>query len=245
LLSNATKHTPALGTISVKAEEAPGRSELIQLSVSDTGCGIAKEEQDRIFDRLYQVKAGDATTEQGVGLGLYLCRELVQLHGGNIWVESELGKGTTFFFVLPKSQQLLRSNVLIIDDDPDLLDLLRQILVAEQYNVRTARDGREGLAEMRRQTPDVVLLDLAMPELTGAATLKEIRKDCGDVPVILHTAFADGELVKQALAFSPFTLLAKPCSPAQILETVRKVQRSGDTEIWKKNHYGLQRLPLN
>jgi PAS domain S-box-containing protein len=244
LLSNAIKHTPASGTILIKAEEAPGRPELIQFSVSDNGCGIPKEEHDRIFDRLYQVKAGDATTEQGVGLGLYLCRELVQLHGGNIWVESQPGKGTTFVFVLPKSQQLLRSNVLIIDDDPDLLDILRQILAAEQYNVRTARDGREGLAEMRRQTPDVVLLDLAMPELTGAATLKEIRKDWDEVPVILHTAFADGELMKQALAFSPFTLLAKPCSPAQILETVRKVQRSGDTEIWKKNHHGLQRLPL-
>jgi DNA-binding NarL/FixJ family response regulator len=86
---------------------------------------------------------------------------------------------------------------------------------------------------------------LAMPEMNGAATLKEIRKDCGPIPVILHTAFSDGELMKQAMAFSPFTLLAKPCSPEQIIETVRKVQRSGDTEIWKKNHHGLQRLPLN
>ncbi len=84
-----------------------------------------------------------------------------------------------------------------------------------------------------------------MPELNGAATLKEIRKDWGQIPVILHTAFADGELMKQAMAFSPFTLLAKPCSSEQILETVRKVQRSGDTEIWKRNHHGLQRLPLN
>jgi two-component system response regulator MprA len=121
--------------------------------------------------------------------------------------------------------------------------MLRQLLVAEQYNVRTARNGREGLQEMRRQAPDIVLLDLAMPELTGAAALKEIRKDWGQIPVILHTAFADGELMKQALTSSPFTLLAKPCSPEQILETVRKVQRSGDTEIWKKNHFGLERPP--
>jgi DNA-binding NarL/FixJ family response regulator len=84
-----------------------------------------------------------------------------------------------------------------------------------------------------------------MPELTGAATLKEIRKEWGQIPVILHTAFADGELMKQAMAFSPFTLMAKPSSPEQILETVRNVQRSGDTQIWKQNHYGLQRLPLN
>ena len=243
LVSNAIKHTPAAGTIIIEACQAPGRPELLQFSVRDTGCGIAKEEQERIFDRLYQVKAGDATTEEGIGLGLYLCRELVQLHGGTIWVESEPGRGSTFSFVLPKSQQLLRAEVLVVDDDPDLREMLRQLLVAEQYNVRTARNGREGLQEMRRQAPDIVLLDLAMPELTGAAALKEIRKDWGQIPVILHTAFADGELMKQALTSSPFTLLAKPCSPEQILETVRKVQRSGDTEIWKKNHFGLERPP--
>ena len=76
--------------------------------VSDTGRGISQEEQERIFDRLYQVKSGDASTEQGVGLGLYLCRELVQLHGGKIWVESEVGSGSEFYFTLPaveKGQQ--------------------------------------------------------------------------------------------------------------------------------------------
>jgi PAS domain S-box-containing protein len=245
LISNAIKHTPAKGSIVVRAGDAPGRPELLQVSVADTGRGIPEEEIERIFDRLYQVKAGDATTEQGVGLGLYLCRELVQLHGGNIWVKSKPGEGSTFFFVLPKTQQLLRSNLLVIDDDPDMLDMLRQLLGAERYNVRTARHGQEGLMEMRRQVPDIVLLDLAMPELTGAATLKEIRKEYGEIPVILHTAFADGDLMKQAMAYSPFTLMAKPSSPEQILETVRKVQRSGDTQIWKQNHYGLQRLPLN
>jgi PAS domain S-box-containing protein len=245
LLSNAIKHTPPGGSITIKAGDAPARSELLQVSVIDTGRGIPEEEQERIFDRLYQIKAGDASTEQGVGLGLYLCRELVHLHGGNIWVESKPGKGSKFSFVLPKSRQLLRSNLLVIDDDPDMLDMLRQLLGAEHYNVRTARHGQEGLMEMRRQVPDIVLLDLAMPELTGAATLREIRKEWGQIPVILHTAFADGELMKQAMAYSPFTLMAKPSSPEQIIETVRNVQRSGDTQIWKQNHYGLQRLPLN
>src|SRR5207302_6430735 len=99
---------------------APGLGELLQVSVSDTGCGIPAEEHDRIFDRLHQIKAGDATTEQGVGLGLYLCRELVQLHGGNIWVESEPGRGSRFAFVLPKSQQSLRSKLLVIDGEEPL-----------------------------------------------------------------------------------------------------------------------------
>ena len=241
LLNNAIKYTPAGGEIVVKAGEAPGRPELLQVSVTDTGCGIPKEEQDHIFDRLYQIKSGDATTEQGVGLGLYLCRELVQLHGGNIGIESESGKGSTFFFVLPKSRQLLQANLLVIDDDPAMRDMLRQLLTAEPYNVRTACDGIEGLQEMRRQVPDIVLLDLAMPNLDGPATLKEIRKDWGQIPVIVHTAFADSDRMKQALAYSPFTLLAKPCPADQVLETVRKVQRSGDTAFWKRNHFGLEK----
>ena len=103
LLNNAIKYTPPGGEVLVEAHGRAAEPELIQVSVRDTGCGVPRHEQARIFDRLYQVKTGDATTEQGVGLGLYLCRELVQLHGGRIWVESDLGKGSTFAFVLPKS----------------------------------------------------------------------------------------------------------------------------------------------
>ena len=102
LLGNAIKYTPPGGSVTIEACDASGRPEFIQVSVRDTGCGVPTEEHERIFDRLYQVKSGDATTEQGVGLGLYLCRELVQLHGGEIRVESQLGKGSTFSFVLPK-----------------------------------------------------------------------------------------------------------------------------------------------
>src|SRR5207249_11826917 len=119
-----------------------------------------------------------------------------------------------------------QSNLLVIDEDPDLSELMGHLLVSERYNVRVARDGIEGLQEMRRQTPDIVMLDLAMPNLNGPATLKEIRKNWGQIPVIVHTGFTDGDLMKQALAFSPFTLLAKPCSTDQVLETIRKIQRS-------------------
>ena len=245
LLNNALKFTPADGEITVTVGEASGNSNLLQVSVTDTGCGISKDEQERIFDRLYQVKKGDAATEQGVGLGLYLCRELVQLHDGTIWVESELGRGSSFCFVVPKNQQWLRSELLLVDDDPEILQMLGEILRSEDYHVRAARNGREALALMRQQTPDIVLLDLAMPEMDGAAALQEIRKDWGAIPVIVHTGHADSPLMNQALAFSPFTLLAKPCSEEQLLETVRKVQRSGETAIWRKNHCGLPQLHRN
>lgn len=241
LLNNAIKYTPPGGQIVVSAQDAPDLPDQLQIAVRDTGCGIEKEEQERIFERLYQVKAGDASTENGIGLGLYLCRELVKLHGGNIRVESEPGQGSTFKFVLPKSERSLHANLLVIEDDPATLEMLRDLLAGEHYNVRTARDGAEGLEEMHRQTPDVVLLDLEMPRLKGPETLKEMRKRWGSIPVIVHTGFNDTELMKEALAFSPFTLLAKPSSPAQILETVRKVERAADTTIWKRTHGELQK----
>ena len=239
LLNNAIKYTPAGGRIVIKVEQAGGCPEGVQVSVADRGCGIPKEKQERIFERLYQVKAGDATTEQGVGLGLYLCRELVHLHGGSIWVESEPGKGSTFSFVLPKSQRSLRSNLLVVDDDPGMLEMLGLLLTSNQYEVRTACDGVEGLEEMRRRAPEIVIMDLAMPKLNGPAMLREIRQDWGAMPVIIHTGFGDGELMKQALEHSPFTVLAKPCSADQILDTVRNIERSGDTALWKRNHFGL------
>jgi len=120
-------------------------------------------------------------------------------------------------------------------------EMLRLLLSNEQYNVRTALDGQEGLQEIKRQKPDVIILDLVMPKLNGPATLQEIRRICDQVPIIVHTGFAGGDLMKEAFRFSPFTLLAKPSSPEQIIETVRKVNRASETQIWSKN----QLVPQN
>ena len=239
LLNNAIKYTQQGGVIGLEACELQTRPEVVRISVADNGCGIPKEEQEHIFDHLYQIKAGDAATEQGIGLGLFLCRELVELHGGTISVESEPGKGSTFSFVLPRDREALRTNILIVDDDPDLLETLPQLLPAEQFNVRTARDGLEALEEMRRKPADIVLLDLTMPSFNGSSTLKAIRQDWPSVPVIIHTALTDGEIMKDALVCSPLTLLAKPSTPEQILETIRKLQRATDTVHWQRNHFGL------
>jgi signal transduction histidine kinase len=244
LLSNGLKFTPSGGSIVLKVGEAKANAEWLEVSVSDTGCGIAKEHREHIFDRLYQVKAGDAATGQGLGLGLYLCRELVQLHGGNIWVESEPDRGSTFTFVLPKNQQVRWTNLLLVDDDRGIIDMLREHLDRE-FNVRTASDGDEALEQMRRQLPDIVVLDLGLPQKDGPGTLHEIRKTWGPVPVIVFTGHTDGQLLSRAMAFSPFTLVAKPCPADTLLEAIRKVERSADTAIWKKNHCGVVKVHGN
>ncbi|HSU56942.1 MAG TPA: response regulator [Candidatus Dormibacteraeota bacterium] len=245
LFTNALKYTSAGGTIVLKAGVVPNRPELVRVSVADNGCGIPKKEQERIFEHLYQIKSGDAATEKGIGLGLYLCREFVELHGGTISVESEPGKGSTFAFVLPTTRESIKTNVLIVDDDAELIEILPRIFDAEHFNVHTARNGFEALEQMRREPADIVLLDLIMPGFNGSSTLKAIRQDWPSVPVIIHTALSDGEVMKDALVCSPFTLLAKPSSPTQILETVRKVQRAADTAIWQRHHFGLQKPAIH
>jgi len=113
LLSNALKFTPEGGEITVGVADNPLALEFILVSVRDTGRGIEPDKLPHIFDRLYQVKSSDWMTHQGLGLGLYICRELVRLHGGEISVQSEPGKGSTFSFSLPKHIRQETSNTTV------------------------------------------------------------------------------------------------------------------------------------
>jgi PAS domain S-box-containing protein len=222
LIDNAFKFTPSGGIIAVKITGVFGRPDYLQVSISDTGCGIPKEELDCIFERLHQIKAGDATKEHGIGLGLYLCRELVWLHGGVIWVNSQVGKGSIFTFVLPRSQKKSQTEVLIIDDDADLLETTK-LMLENEYQVRTALDGAEGIKEMRRKLPDIVIMDLSMPNVDGVELLRTVRENWDSVPIIVHTAYSNGNLMKQAMEYSPFTLLSKPSDMSSLLRAVRCV----------------------
>ncbi|MDB6033462.1 MAG: two-component hybrid sensor and regulator [Verrucomicrobiales bacterium] len=232
LVTNALKFTPAGGKVVVRASKFEERPEFICVSVQDTGGGIPKADQEQIFDRLYQVKTGDAATEQGFGLGLYLCRELVQLHGGTIWVQSRTGEGSTFSFVIPREPENQGAQVLVIDDETELGQWVCGLLESEGFRARTCQSGVEGLQMMRKQLPDVVILDLDMPGMDGAQVLKEIRGSWGLMPVILHTGYPESALLARALEFSPFTLLAKPSTPVQLLATVRGIKKYGDTSFW-------------
>src|SRR4029077_2938748 len=116
LLNNALKFTFEGGAIIVKLAECSKSSECVQISVTDNGCGIPKDKIDNLFHRFYQIKNGNATPEKGVGLGLYLCRELGLMHGGNIWVESALGQGSPFSFTIPKQAATKTAYVLVVDD---------------------------------------------------------------------------------------------------------------------------------
>jgi signal transduction histidine kinase/CheY-like chemotaxis protein len=224
LANNALKFTPENGRVTITAGEAPNEPGYFKVSVNDTGCGIAPAELERIFECLYQVPNKDGGSEQGVGLGLYICRELVQSHGGKIWVESELGTGSTFCFSIPQEQSSEAIHVLVVDDDSTIIDMMSRGLGSEGFRVTTANDGAIALAKIRQEVPDVVVVDLEMPNIDGAEMLKQIRQNWGLLPVILHTGFPHAEIMRRAMEFSPFTVLAKPCGINQLVETIRSLQ---------------------
>ncbi|MBP0019577.1 MAG: response regulator [Cyanobacteria bacterium SBLK] len=203
LLSNAIKFTEA-GTISTHAEV---RNEEILISITDTGMGIAPEDVEKVFDKFKQV--GETLTDKpkGTGLGLPICKQIIEHHGGRIWVDSKLGEGSTFSFVLPlhaspsisdpdrffNIEGLVRQvqeqtaalppnsdmpkTILVVDDDASIRELLRQSLEARGYVVREAQDGLEAIARAKSVRPNLIVLDVMMPKINGFDTAAVLKND--------------------------------------------------------------------
>jgi signal transduction histidine kinase/CheY-like chemotaxis protein len=217
LISNAVKFTDAGA---VTCDVKMGSNEVI-VSVTDTGIGIAKEDFGAVFEQFKQV-GGDTLTDKpkGTGLGLPICKEIVEHHGGRIWLESEPGKGSTFSFALPVviegtsrplqlddlvkqlkeqvAQSQLTANkhnaaILIVDDDDSIRSLLHQELGDAGYTIHEARNGKEALESVRKNRPDLIILDIMMPEMNGfdvAAVLKNDPQTL-DIPIIVLSIVQD------------------------------------------------------
>jgi CheY-like chemotaxis protein len=220
LLSNAGKFTDH-GAVTVSAVEQDGQ---IVVGVKDSGMGISEADKNNVFEKFKQV--GDTLTDKpkGTGLGLPICKEIVEHHGGRIWLESELGKGSTFSFSIPienaeeaiatihlddlvqrlKVQVLntARSNgkggkpsILVVDDEAHIRNLLKQELTEIGYHVREASDGREALEAIRNQHPDLVILDVMMPEMNGFDVAAVLKNDPAtmDIPILILSIVQDKE----------------------------------------------------
>jgi signal transduction histidine kinase/DNA-binding response OmpR family regulator len=223
LISNAVKFTDH-GTITCRAARRGGE---IVVSIVDTGVGIAPADQPKVFERFKQV--GDTLTDKpkGTGLGLPICREIVEHHGGRVWVESELGRGSTFSFSLPVHAEQLelavdsppvelaaiirqlrdqvvittprtaerRPRILVVDDEANIRELLTQEFVEAGYEVRTAGNGREAVAMVRRERPDLVVLDVMMPEMNGFDVAAVLKNDplTMDIPIVVLSIVQDRE----------------------------------------------------
>ena len=219
LLSNAVKFTDK-GNITIEAYQDKGQ---ILVEVQDTGIGIAEEDKHKIFERFRQ--AGDTLTDkpQGTGLGLPICREIIEYHGGIIWMKSEPNVGSTFFFALPVlgegadkqpielnriiktlKKQIKHSSlnkvestptILVVDDDTPIRSLLRQELTETGYQVEEAANGKAALDMVRLNKPDLIILDVMMPEINGFDVAAVLKNDPAtmDIPIIILSIVQDKE----------------------------------------------------
>ncbi|MDD2278478.1 MAG: ATP-binding protein [Bacteroidales bacterium] len=209
--------------------------------VKDTGIGIEAEKTDVIFDRFRQ--ADDSTTRKygGTGLGLAISRKLVQLMGGNIWVESEVGKGTTFFFGLPliiasKSETILQNipkkelpnplntkTILIAEDEDINFFFLQEVLSHTKINIIRAYNGKEAV-ELVKKNNDIalILMDIQMPVMNGYTATQEIKKIKPHLPIIAQTAYAMAEDRAKGERAGCDNYLSKPIKPSDLLESVKQ-----------------------
>jgi signal transduction histidine kinase/CheY-like chemotaxis protein len=190
LLSNAVKFTREHVLVTARRDDA-----LLVVSVSDDGPGVAPEDHSRIFESFQQGGRG-ASKEEGTGLGLSLSKRIVQLHGGQIWLESEPGAGSTFAFSIPFSLTDTSGNaaveaeetpsgpvVVIVEDDPRSRDLLCLYVKSTGVDYATAGDGRQGLELIRRLRPAAVVLDIRLPVLDGWDLLALLKADPDTAPI--------------------------------------------------------------
>ncbi len=202
LLSNAIKYSPDGGAIEIVARKAT-TSELpvdvkiegdtvLLVSVSDEGIGIPPDKRKLLFHRFTRLHENRRI--EGIGLGLYIAKKMIETQGGRIWVEDRLPKGSRFNFALPALQeQLLRDNILIVDDDVHTLRLLHQAVTDLGFDVVTATDGKEALDKLFLFKPRLILMDVMMPGISGLDLISRLRRnaDTADIPIVVFTGKSD------------------------------------------------------
>jgi len=241
LLGNAVKFTPRGGKITLRAKESNGT---IMVEVQDTGRGIPKGGQERLFEP-YQRLRMDGESLSGLGLGLSLCKTLVELHGGQIWVKSRVGRGSTFGFSLPlraASQQTKEPEkvgklwkVLIIEDDREIVDsisLTFHLRWPEAELVSTGL-GEEGIEMVEDEDPDIVILDLGLPDIGGFEALRQIRL-FSSVPIIILSVKEDEADMVKGLEWGADDYVVKPFRQIELLARLKaqlRKQTPPDEEV--------------
>ncbi len=281
LVFNALKFTPSGGRVELRAEKKAGQFLLV---VTDTGMGISEKNLSHIFDRFWQADGSSKRKYQGLGIGLALVKELAEVQGGDVTVQSQEGKGTTFTVRLPYRQaqpaetpppqaepeivpatggsrvtseewlanlyrraelfpamtplqESLRPvetssdgslpTLLVADDEPDMLRFLKSQL-SPHYNVLEAVDGQQAVEKASQFLPDIILLDMMMPEKDGLQACREIREHTPtqSIPIVLLTARADEETKLKALEAGASDFLAKPFSTTELHVRIKNLVES-------------------
>jgi PAS domain S-box-containing protein len=237
LINNAIKFTDSGRIIfGYKAKNS-----YLEFYVSDTGIGIEAGQFEKIFDRFYQVEQAVSRLYEGTGLGLSISKAYVELLGGRIWLTSQPGNGTTFFFTIPlllsafeKKNEILpdsrdkfdlpgKKTILIAEDEENNFMLLSEMLSKLNLNIMHARDGKEALDICRSSEKiDLILMDIKMPVMDGYEATREIRKFLPGIPVIAQTAYAFGSDREKALEAGCNDYISKPMKRETLLLIINK-----------------------
>ena len=227
LMTNAVKFTGDGGSVTVTARRAGAE---IEITVADTGIGIPEADRERIFESFQQGGRG-SSREEGTGLGLTLSRRLVDLLGGRMWLQTEVGVGSTFGFSLPVGRPTeppggedvsTAGEIVVIEDDRPSLDLMTAYLAGAALRVTAARDGQTGLDAVRRVRPDAVLLDIRLPGIDGWAVLQTLKSDeeTRAIPVIVVSIVDERA---RGVALGAAAYLVKPVGREDLLAALRDV----------------------
>lgn len=252
LLSNAVKFTPEGGQVTLCAKpksgtESVGR-DLLQISVSDTGIGIAPEDYDKVFAEFQQVDDSYSRKQEGTGLGLALSKKLVELHGGELSFSSEKGKGSTFFFSIPlvhcadeavkaaPSRDIAVENgnnggpdrelILVIEDEPRSAELISIYLSRAGYRVAHAADGEEGVRLAGELQPSAITLDIMLPKIDGWQVLNALKGNpvTRDIPVIISSMIDDKVM---AYNLGAIDYVMKPLNRKELIDKLEALKSSG------------------
>ena len=242
LCSNALKFTEQ-GEIKVTVEsiETSTHKATLKFSVTDTGCGIAPEQQQYLFNSFFQTDASTTRTHGGTGLGLAISKQLIGLMNGSLGVNSEPEKGSHFFFVIDcgiDSQQkispalmqpeLKNLKVLVVDDNMTARQVLRNQLASLSFKVTTVASANEAYAVIKsaEKAFDLILMDWSMPEINGLDAVKHIKNKLhlNHIPaIIMLTAYAQEEVINEAKQHNLDSFILKPATPSTLFDQIIKV----------------------
>jgi CheY-like chemotaxis protein/anti-sigma regulatory factor (Ser/Thr protein kinase) len=218
LLSNATKYSPQGGTIVVGATSLGG---FLEVTVTDEGIGMTKEELAHIFEKFWRADAS-STAVEGTGLGLVIVRYIVEQHGGHIWVESAKNEGTTVHFTLPLVARQI--TVLIVEDEAGVREVEQRILANNGIGTLVSNNGKHAIELAQTHLPDLILLDLMMPGMSGRQVLHALKSNPATqyIPVLVVSARSSWHTIEESYSLGAVDFLTKPFEYQELLSRVRR-----------------------